>query len=155
MSDFEKWFNRSLKLLTFRPRSKKEILDWLERKKILPTLQKQILGKLEELNFINDEEFVKWWLEQRISFRPMGRRRIEMELKQKGIDKETIVKLLNCLIATTTEKELAKKAVEKKLRLWQNLPSDEFCQKLTGFLARRGFSWETIKEVVDEILKKE
>ena len=50
---------------------------------------------------------------------------------------------------------LAKKAVEKKLRLWQNLPSDEFRQKLTGFLASRGFSWETIKDVIDEILKKE
>ena len=55
----------------------------------------------------------------------------------------------------TNEIELAKKAVEKKLRLWKNLPPEEFRQKLTGFLARRGFDWETIKKTIDESLKKE
>ena len=150
MSDFEKWVNRALKLLSFRPRSKKEILDWLERKKILPTLQKQILGKLEELNFLNDEEFVKWWIEQRTIFRPMGRRRIEMELKQKGISGE-LVESIKYQVSSKDEIEFARKAAEKKIRLWQNLPPDKFRQKLTGFLARRGFSWETIKDVIKEI----
>lgn len=152
MSDFEKWFNKSLKLLSFRPRSQKEILDWLERKKILPTLQKQIIEKLEELNFLNDEEFVKWWFDQRTNFRPMGKRRIEMELKQKGISWELIS---NFQFPMTNEIDLAKKAAKKKIKPWQNLPPDEFRQKLTAFLARRGFAWETIKKTIDEILKKE
>lgn len=152
MSEFEKWFNGALKLLSFRPRSQKEILSWLEKKKILPTLQKKIISKLEELNFLNDEEFMKWWFDQRTNFRPMGKRRIEMELKQKGISRELIS---NFQFPMTNEIDLAKKAAEKKMRLWQNLPPDDFRQKLFGFLARRGFSWETIKKTIDEILKKE
>lgn len=153
MSDFEKWFNRALKLLSFRPRSKKEILNWLDRKKILPGLQKQIIDRLEELNFVNDSEFVKWWVEQRTTFKPMGKRAIEMELKQKGVDRETIVQLFDGSIVTS-EKDLAKRAAEKKMRIWQKLPDVEFRQKMTAYLSRRGFGWEIIKETVDEILKK-
>jgi len=52
------------------------------------------------------------------------------------------------------EKEAAAFLVEKKLRVWVKLPKQICREKLTGFLQRRGFSWETIKLILDEKLKK-
>lgn len=154
-NEFSLAYDRVLRFLSFRPRSEKELRDWFRKKEIGRETQKLVWKKLQNLGYINDSEFAKWWIEQRQTFKPKGRRAIEMELRQKGVDRETIVSLLNGSIVRATEKSLANKAVEKKINLWQNLSSDKFRQKLTSFLARRGFSWETIEEVIDEILKKE
>jgi regulatory protein len=77
-----------------------------------------------------------------------------MELKQKGISDEIIVKLLNCYIAKDTEIDLARKVVEKKLPRLKNYKGQELRKKLQNLLAQRGFSWEVIKELVDSIVKK-
>ncbi|TSC54136.1 MAG: regulatory protein, partial [Microgenomates group bacterium LiPW_16] len=114
--------------------------------------KKMVWKKLQSLNYINDEEFARWWIEQRATFRPRGKMALRVELRQKGVEKEISDKVVS---EKVDELSLAKKAVAKKLKIYQNLPSQEFCQKMTAFLARRGFSWETIKEVVDEITKKE
>ena len=67
-----------------------------------------------------------------------------MELRQKGIDKIIIEKAIN----KVDELPLATKLAQKKLKVYKNLPRAEFYQKMSAYLARRGFSWETIKKVV-------
>lgn len=149
-NDFLKFYDYALKFLSFRPRSEKEIRDWFKKKEVGSQTQTIITAKLRNLGYLNDLGFVKWWIEKRTNFQPMGRRRIEMELKQKGISNE-MVSGIKYLVSGKNETDLAKKAVEKKLKHWQNLPTDEFRQKLTGFLARRGFSWEVIEKVIKDL----
>lgn len=151
-NEFDQFYDRVLKFLSFRPRSEKEIKDFLQRKKVKADLQEQILEKLRRQNLINDEEFTRWWIEQRTSFKPMGKRAMIMELRRKGIPNALIT---NYQLPMTNEVALAKKAAEKKVRLYKNLPPLELKRKLSAFLARRGFSWETIEETIDEMSKKE
>lgn len=153
--DFVKVHNRVLKFLSFRPRSEKELQDWFKKKNVGEETQKLVYQKLKHLGYLNDEEFAKWWIEQRTTFRPSGARLIALELHQKGVSKDLIVKLLDGDITKDTELEMAKRVVEKKLKTLGHLPPGEIKQKLTAALARRGFSWETIKKVlVDEKLGK-
>lgn len=157
-NEFGKVYERVLKIFSYRPRSEKELHDWFVRKQIGEEIQKMILRKLKNFGYLNDEEFAKWWIEQRVTFKPAGKRLLTMELRQKGVSRELIAKLLDCYIDKDQERGLAQKVVEKKLKAWQNLSKEELKKKLAGVLARRGFNWETIKEVVsgvDEILKKE
>lgn len=149
MEEFEKFYNRILRFLSYRPRSQKEITDFLKKKKASEEISKKIFKKLKELNFINDEEFAKWWIEQRAEFNPRGARLLKIELKQKGINQDLIVKLLNGYMVKDTELELAKKLIEKRLERYQTLSLEEKKQKLAAFLARRGFDWGTIKKAVD------
>lgn len=151
MDDFEKFYNRTLRFLSYRPRSEKEITDFLKRKKVQALVVVKILNKLKELNLVNDKEFAKWWIEQRTGFKPCGWRLIKMELKQKGISDELIT---NYQLPIANEKELAKKAIEKIIVKYRQLPREKAYQKLAQFLARRGFDWEVIKAVIDEILEK-
>ncbi len=152
MEEFEKFYNRVLRFLSFRPRSQKEITDFLNRKKVSEITNGEILRRLKELNFVNDEEFARWWIEQRNEFSPRGVRLLKIELEQKGISKDLIVKLLDGYMVKETEFEAAKKLVEKRLERYHNLPLEEKRQKLTAFLARRGFDWETIKNLTRSLI---
>lgn len=149
---FPKFYDRSLRFLSFRPRSEKEIADFLKKKKVGEATIKKILDKLKEYKFLDDREFARWLIEQRQGRKPRGKRLIEMELKQKGIAEPIIEEAQNAL---SNQSELAKKALEKKVAVYRHLNRVKAYQKLSQFLLRRGFDWETVKGTIDEILKKE
>jgi len=154
--EFIKFYDRALKFLSYRPRSEKEIKDWFKKKMVGIETQKLIEKKLRQYNYLNDEEFARWWIEQRTTFRPSGARLIALELRQKGVSKDLIAKLLDSYLAKDTEHEMAKRVVEKKMKSLRHLHKPvEIKQKLTAVLARRGFSWEIIREVlVDEKIEE-
>lgn len=155
MDNFQKFYDRALRFLSYRPRSEKEITNFLKKKKVEPPIISKIIKKLKEQNFINDEEFTKWWIEQRTHFRPRGIRVIKLELRQKGISQEIIDEILSNEDIKILSEESARKLIEKKIISYKGLPKQELYQKLSQFLLRRGFDWETVKEVIDEVLKKE
>jgi len=148
----DKLYEKVLRFLSYRPRSEKEIRDYLKKKNASQKTSKAIIKKLKKLELIDDRSFALWWIQQRSSFRPRGRRALWFELKQKGIDQEIIK---DSLFSDKKELVLAKKAAQKKAKFLKNLESLAFRQKMTGFLARRGFDWETIKKVLEELKKKE
>ena len=145
---FEKYYNLCIRYLSYRPRSEKEIKDYLTRKKIDEEIQNQIIEKLKTYNFINDVEFVKFWIEQRIKFKHKPIRAIEYELKQKGIDKSLIEELLMSL-ENKDEFDLknAKKLAEKKLDFYRNLDGKKRKEKVMNYLLRKGFSYDVVKKI--------
>lgn len=155
MDEFEKYYATALRFLGYRSRSEKEIRDNLTKKKAPSEVVETVISKLKAQKFVNDEKFAKAWIESRLRFKPRAIRLIKIELKQKGIDSEIIEKVLgNTETKIVSEVESAKKLVEKKIEKYKELPRQEIYQKLGGFLARRGFDWDTIKESIDDILKK-
>ncbi|MDO8460882.1 MAG: RecX family transcriptional regulator [bacterium] len=158
MDDFEKFYNKSLRFLSFRPRSEKEVKDNLKRKKAGSLVIDKVIIKLKEKKFINDLEFAKWWVEQRTSFKPRGLRLIKIELRQKGISQEIIEEIIsNDEFLIPNDLEQAGKLVEKRMKRFRNkfgMTREEIYQKLGGVLARRGFDWETIKQAIDEAFAK-
>lgn len=156
-SQWEKIYHRVLNFLSFRPRTEKEIKDYLRRKLPPDFAQKfiaQVIIRLKEEKLIDDLEFANWWLDQRQTHRPKGKLVLGRELKQKGICREIIDQVL-AKINPGQEIILAKKLLAKKERLYCKLPLREQKQKLYQQLLRAGFSWEITKKVVDEKLKKE
>jgi regulatory protein len=143
--DFLKFYERVARYIAIRPRSKKEITDYLVRKKVSPALSTQIIAQLGESNLINDAEFAYWWVDQRSTFRPKGKRALLAELSQKGISREIAEKVINQQV---NELPLAAAAAQKKLKTLSRFSPEDQRQKLTSFLLRRGFSWETIKSVL-------
>lgn len=143
-NEFQKLYDRALKFISFRPRSEKEIRDYLKKKKAASRLADEVVKKLQSLGQLDDQAFAAWWFEQRAAFRPRGKFALKAELRQKGISQAIIEKVLEQL----DELSLAQKAVVKKMKAYKKLGPREFRQKMTAFLARSGFSWETIREVL-------
>jgi regulatory protein len=155
MENFEKFYNASLRFLSFRPRSEKEVRDSLKRKKAPPKIIEEIILKLKELNFINDREFAKWWIEQRLTFRLKALRVIKNELKLKGIiDEITEDVLRESQVEQKADYDIAKKLAERKVERYKGLAYKDKRLKLTRFLANKGFSFEDIEKSIDDILGK-
>lgn len=141
--------------MSFRSRSEKEVFDHLIKKEDAKEIIIQVITKLKEQRFIDDIEFAKQWVESRMRFRPRSQKMLAFELKQKGISKEIIEQIFNFQFSIFNEKEQVQKLIEKKIEKYKGLPRQEIFQKLGGFLARRGFDYDTIKASIDDIFKKE
>ncbi len=164
--DLEKrLFDKACHFLSYRPRSRQEIRNnlWKKIKKIKKetvdkvdreTLIESVLDKLSNLDFVDDEEFVSWWIKQRIQFKPRGKYLLKSELFKKGVDRETIKRSLK-KYSREDETDWAKKLLEKKISRYKNLPEQKQRKKLSNLLAHRGFSWDIVNEVVKEKLETE
>ena len=81
-SEKESFFQKATNFISYRPRSEKEVRDYLKRKqktkKKLKKVQNekitnQIIKRLKKNKFLDDREFAKWWVGQRLEFRPKGK----------------------------------------------------------------------------------
>lgn len=148
--------------LSFRPRSEKEVTDYLIKKiasrenikwnqaresQLVPL----VIAKLKKYEYLNDKDFAKWWLESRIRSRPRSLRQIKVELRKKGIDPEILESVSP---QSLNEAEIAKKALSKKVKRWQMLSPVEFKKKVYQYLLSRGFDYEIVREVFAFFNKK-
>lgn len=157
MDLLEKYIASAYRYLSRRARSEKEVRDNLKKKKASPEIIEQVITRLTKQKFLNDLDFAKWWVEQRLRFNPKSMRVITLELRQKGISPDIIEQVTKHPTSITdevlpTEYETAQKLVEKQMKKYQGIEKEKIYQKLGGFLARRGYSWEIIKRVIDEHL---
>lgn len=166
----ERLVNKAFKLLSYRPRSEKEVRDHLLRKGKLKNIEKsepekeqyeksveKAIERLKANKHIDDKEFVSWFVDQRNKFKPKGQRLLKLELSQKGVDKETIEELLDKKVPeeASSEKSLAMKVATKQYYKYKNLTPRDFKIKMGQFLSRKGFDWETVKNVVDTLGTKD
>src|SRR5579872_5301708 len=159
MDEYNALYLRVLKFLNFRPRSEKEIRDYLQKK-----LQKftgvdssvidLIIHKLKQQKFLNDEEFAKMWVRSRTEFKPKGKYLVRQELKQKGISEDIIEEVLGPEIRTQSDKDLAIQVLEHKKKKYAPMDRNERFQKAGSMLARRGFSLDTIRAAIDAVFGK-
>lgn len=147
-SEHQKILNRILTFVSIRPRSEEEIKVWLRRKKIPEDMHYSLKETLQRLGFINDTHFARWFVEQRLTFRPKGKQALKYELLKKGIDRKIIDETLEKL--EIDEVGLALRLLKKRESKWKRIPEEEVKQKMYEYLARSGFSWETVKEAVDK-----
>jgi regulatory protein len=124
--------------------SEKELRIKLTKRFDFHTIGK-VIKRLKKLNYVNDAIFAKNWTEMRAQTR--GKKQIESELIQKGIDKEIILETMTT-IDCDTELETARKLVKSKHI--ESIPIDKLYDKIGGYLARKGFSYEIIKTVLNE-----
>ncbi len=141
----EKYLDRLLKI---RLRSQLEIEQKLKQKNYLPEEIFKAIKDLKKDNLIDDKRFAYAFVHDREILNPRGKRLLALELKQKGIASEIIDEVLS--FDDQYEIELARRALEGKKRSYQGLDQFEKKQKLLGFLARRGFSYNIAKEVIEK-----
>lgn len=139
-------YDKLLRFASLRPRSEKEVRDWLKRKKVHQSLHKELFNRLKHLELVDDEKFAKWWVEQRQAFRPKSLRIMNYELRIKGIKKDTIEKVLG--ETKIDEEKIAKELLEKKAYKWKGLAGREARKKKTQYLVGKGFSWEVIEKIL-------
>jgi len=135
------------RLLAVRPRSEAEVRQRLQRRGYAHDIVEATVERLRTLGWLDDAAFARQWVENRLAFRPRGRARLRAELRQKGIAPALIEAALRDLDETT----LALEAGRKVLPRYQGLPWPVFARRLSGYLARRGFPPDVVRQVVQQL----
>lgn len=139
--------------LKFRPRTKKEVSDYLkklaEKLHFSEDVEKKAVLRLEELGYLNDEEFIGWFVRARGLLKPKSQRMLTLELKKHGVSREDVDAFFE--FKPIDEQALSTKALIKRWARWKSLSPKERFEKASSFLARRGFSWDTIKSTIKHL----
>ena len=143
--------NSAYRLLTYRPRSRKELEEKLRDREFDDAVIEAVIADLMRLSYVNDREFARQWAAGRIRLRGFGRRRIEQELRNKGISRDLIRETLDEVFEETSEADTAQQEAEKKLRHLTRFTPEVRRRRLAGHLERRGFSSETIYDILRRV----
>ena len=154
-SQYGKVYGRALEYCLMRPHSEKEVRDYLYRKtrprlnksgEMVPGTEKSItfrvLEKLIEKNYVNDEKFASYWIENRSLKKGISKRKLVSELRSKGVESSIIDELLSGSERNDDDEII--KIISKKR---QKYPDDN---KLIAYLARQGFNYDDIKMAIQQ-----
>ena len=159
-SQFGKLYGRAWEYCLMRPHSAREVRDYLwrktratrhrskktgelkERPGVSQVLVDRVYERLVEKAYIDDEKFTRYWVENRNQTKGMSRRKLEAELRAKGVANDIIERNLRDSLRNDTDE--LQKIIAKKRRRYP----DE--QKFMQYLARQGFSFDDIKTALRE-----
>lgn len=120
--------------------------------RITSEMIQEVVSRLESQNYINDQDFARYFIENRHQNKGISMKRLIQELKTKGISNEIIEQTLidndSGYLVRDEEVEI-EKMIKKQLRK----TSDR--QKIIAYLARQGFSYDLIKAKLDQFLSTE
>ena len=138
-------FQYALRLLSYRGRSVAELREKLGLKGFTGQEIDEALQKLERLGYINDPALAGALSIQARETRGLGRRGAQGYLLKRGIS----ASLAEDALAGYDEFEGAMRTARKRLRTLEKADPEARRRRLYGALARRGFSFQTIKKVFD------
>jgi len=143
-----------LRLLSAAPRTKAQLADALRRRGVPDDAAARVLERFAEVKLIDDEMFARAWVDSRHHGRGLAGRALGAELRQRGVaagDIETALSQLDPEQELATAREL----VQRRLATTAGMPFPARMRRLTGVLARKGYSPGLAYRVVREAMERE
>ena len=149
-SEFGKLYQRTLEWVLMRPRSEREVSDYLLRKfrssyssswnlEEFEEIKRQIIKRLRERKYLDDYQFADYYIKNRFVKKGISKKRLLVELRKKGVAEEIIEEVLG---GREDEEEIRKMIARKRGKY-----DDE---KMIAYLCRQGFSYDLVKRIVEE-----
>jgi regulatory protein len=145
LSAEDKLYNNALRYAAMRRRSQWEMEQYLQRKAASPDVAAQIMRRLRDLGFINDLDFAKAWVENRHLLKPTSRRKLQLELRAKHVHDGIIQQVLSDDETADSDELVALVARKRRQSRYQDN------DKLMQYLARQGFSYDDIKQALEDV----
>jgi regulatory protein len=134
----------AVNFISYRPRSSKEITDRLTRKGFSAELTIEVIDRLRELHLLNDLEFARMYVRDKLQGKPMGKAMLRRKLLEKGIAFQTSESVLKEYVTDEDEQNAARALAERKLKVsrskFSRLDPLARRKRLTDYLLSRGFS---------------
>lgn len=140
----------ALRLISYRDRSVSEIRKRLLGNDFPEDIVIEVVDHFSRVGLLDDGKFSRDWVKSRTASKPMGRARLAWELTGKGVDAPTVEQALSGL-DESTEYSLALSLAEKKAGK-SDRGDPSLKNRMASFLRRRGFDWDVIKRVLDDLL---
>lgn len=142
----ESAYQQALSFISYRPRSSKEVLDKLVRKCFERDLAHHVVDLLKDQRFLNDIEFARMYVRDRLKGKPMGKALLRKKLMEKGISFQLSERVLKEYVTEADEEAAAKTLLTRKLRAsaarFSKMDALTRQKRLMEYLVQRGFSFE-------------
>ena len=142
---FSKARDTALKYINFKQRTKKEIVNKLREKEFTEDIIERVIKLFEKYGYIDDYAYAGGYLRDKFNLKGFGKERIKHELKQRGVSDNIIEDVINENDLNETKK--AAELVERKYGVWDYDIKEK--RRIEGFLLRKGYSYDIIKETFD------
>ena len=148
---------RAFLYLGRRQHSASELRIKLKQKGYETELINKVLDDLKNKNYLDDTEFAKMFVEEKIKLKLWGEQKLRSELIKRGIKSDIISDVLRSIISEGDQVNNALILASKKYDTLKNrkLDKDVIKKKLITFLNSRGYNFDVIKDVCDELIKEE
>ena len=148
ISKFTEAFEISLNFLSYKLRTEKEIITKLKSKKFSIEIIDEVITKLKNLDLLDDYNYAKIFINDKINLTNYSKRRIINDLYQKGIDKRIYEDYLENVFGYNMELDKATQIVETKINIWKEKHEGyDLKNKIVTFLLQKGFSYDIAKQV--------
>lgn len=142
----------ALDYIAYRPRTEQEVRQKLWKEEYSDFVADQVVERLYELNYLDDAGYAREYVRGRLASKGYGPVRLQQELKKRGVADALIDDALDDLLSEEEALEAARKHARTK---WDRLDPAEDAhkrrRKLIGYLRRRGFTFDTIRRVAEEV----
>ena len=146
--------NNAYALLRSRPRSEYELRDRLRLKGYEDQVVETVIASLRLTGSVDDVKFAKFWVESRMHMNPVGDVILRHELKAKGVQDPIIESALEDKAKNYDEHKLALDMAEERFRRLEKLDRRKAAKRLYDFLLRRGFKYDTVRGIIEEMIER-
>ncbi|MBO6738797.1 MAG: regulatory protein RecX [Phycisphaerales bacterium] len=145
-------YRAAVRILTKRAKSSGELRRKLREYRYESEAIEWSITRLTELGILNDEEYARTVVRSQLSRKPAGRRLLAGKLREKGIDQATTDLVLDEMLEDRDTIADARKLAQQAARsISDRYERDIRVRRISGRLARRGFDFDVIRKVVDEL----
>lgn len=139
--------------LALRGRSRRELERWLMQRKHAPADIRSALDRLDDLGFLDDEAYARSYARAKMAVGKSSRRRIAMELSRRGVARDVVDRVMREAGEEEgfDERGALEAAAERRARSLAKLDPVVGRRRLTGFLLRRGFESDAVRQVVGRL----
>lgn len=142
-------YEAALNLLTARDMTAHDLKSALRRRGYLEPVADAVCARLTDNRLIDDARYAQRYVELRQDA-CVGKFAMKRRLRAKGIDEDTAEEALEAL-DDESQLESARALAKKLSRRYESEEPYARRSKLSQALARRGFSWEIVREAIESI----
>ena len=144
--------NYVYRILARRMYTTREIRNKLLERGYVDKIIEDVIATLERYGYLNDKTYAEEWIQSRMRSKPKGKFALRQELGQKGIEKSIIEDALSQAFNESEEAEMALNVARRKYNSYRGDDPVAARRKLQAFLLRRGFDFETVKNVTEQVV---
>lgn len=141
--------DRALRFLSYRDRSEKEVRTKLQRIGYDADIIDWVITELKRLKFMDDQRFAQSYAQTQMLTRPVGEHYLRHELKNKGLEEPLIEQTIEQIYQDKDQSIVAMELAAQRKKRYKNLDQIKAKKRVSDFLLRRGFDWETVSEVME------
>ena len=143
VEDFDKLKQKVLKYVFYKKRTEQEVRNKFENED--SNMMEDMIEFLKEEKYINDEDYIFRSINEFMALKNLSLKEIQYKLYQKGIDKSLVEDYFSNNYDSLLEYEIksAKTIYQKKSR-------DMEIEEIVNFLYKKGYSSESIKQILDD-----